>query len=122
MDNYIPDEITSELLRKGIYDTIFFYDVDHNLDIEDDSSALAHSAFLAEYFNKFMEKSMKHIQRVFLKAYNPDAESETLAEPLSRALEELPTLDVILVDHFLRTHTEKNVSLQRYYGKILDRI
>ncbi len=123
----VPQEIKDNLLEKALTDDVLLYDVEENLDIDDDSSPLAHSVFLAMFLNQYKDGRLDEIQGEIEKAYSTqEQEHETLAEPLVRGAELFGSLSgsqKALAIYILGNPPLKmDVFHKRYYGKLLEKV
>jgi len=86
VEHHVPSETKESVLELALKKGISFYDIESNLDIEDTSAPLAHSAILKTFFEDYLVKRKEEAKAKIDKAYNPQENHETLAEALARAL------------------------------------
>lgn len=126
LNNLVPSQIKDDVLKKGLEDSVYFYDVDSNLDIDDRSGSLAHSVFLKQFFDEYLQKKVLEEKTKIDREYKKkEFKHETLAEPLVRALGlfgESSHLDKALMIRFLENPGRCDGFTARYYSELLREI
>jgi hypothetical protein len=123
LEHCVPTPIKEEVLARALEDGVVFYDVDANLDIADTSCSLAHSVFLAAFFEGYLERRVLEEKAKIDEAYRTqEFRHETLAEALVRALrviEKGSALDRALIIRFLEQPGRCDQFTARYYSALL---
>lgn len=124
--NFVPAEIKEDILKKALDGSVSFYDIGSNLDINDISRSLAHSVFLKQFFEHYLEQRVLDEKAKIDYAYKKqEFMHETLAEPLARALkliENASPLERALIIRFLENPNRCDQFTARYYSELLRKI
>ena len=127
VEQNIPKEVKDSLLTRALTEEICFYDIETNLDIEDASSPLAHSVFLAMFFNQYKIDRLNELrEKIDLEYLKQEQTHETLAEPLARGIklyQSRPNHEKDLI-RFVLANSQQDLDFfhQRYYSELLKRI
>lgn len=126
LDNYVDEEIKDSLLMK-VFDKweVYFYDVEDNLDLEN-PEPLAHSVFASEYMNDYLNKKLEKIREEIDLFYDTIPPEQTIAEPLSRAINSFKNSSEFnrkLALHFLRSNKQvRDIYYARYYVELFEKL
>jgi len=119
----VPSGIKEDIIKRALENSVYFYDVDSNMDMNDESRSLSHSVFLKQFFDSYLQKRILEEKAKIDEEYKKqEFKHETLAEPLARALklvEKASPLDRALILRFLENPDEDDKFTERYYSELL---
>ena len=124
IENYISETFKDTLLKRALENGVSFYDTEDNININSDEP-LAHSVFLKDFFEGYYAHRKSVMQNnLDLEYFSSDLEFETLADPVSRAVElyeRSSSLDKRLLIDFLTQDPKSNDYFhKRYYQRVLE--
>jgi len=123
LNNNIGEGIKEKILESALEQSVCFFDVEENID-PSSPEPLAHSYFLKEYFDKYLVKRKKRLQKNLDNIFNINVEpAETLAEPATRAVKLFNSskeVDKLLMKLVLNEPQEE--SKRRYYARVREEI
>jgi hypothetical protein len=126
LENYIDERIKDSILEKALDRGITFYDVENNVNPKNTSESLAHSAYLKEWFEGYLEKKLKQAGSALDSEYRKEEMPlETLAEPVARALKlfrHSEPLQRKLILQFLESPPQVDFYHARYYDNLAKHI
>ena len=126
VENHVPSEAKESVLELALKQGISFYDVESNLDIEDTSAPLAHSAIIKMFFEDYIGKIKEETREKIDNAYSEQENSETLAGPLARALHLFSSSSEIDKKLIKLVLSQKHKGLdrfhERYHSRLLEKI
>lgn len=127
LDKHVSLELKEEVVNKGLNGGLAFFDIIKNVEITNPSTPLAHSYFVALYFNEYLEEKKRAVENEIDQRYfASESRHETLADPLARSLKfysESSSLQKSLIKFFLRSsHEDVDFYQKRYYSSLLGKI
>jgi hypothetical protein len=126
LENYIGEELKDSILEKALDRAVTFYDVEDNVHPKHTSKSLAHSAYLKQWFEGYLEAKLKQAAKALDSEYRKDElPLETVAEPVARAAEtyrKSGSLAKKIIRHFLKNHPEVDEFHARFYEKLAEHI